>query len=242
MGFKVKDISSSAIMAYVRLVHGPVPLWRAMANELAMLLFGQIPGMLGIALRRIFYPFMFASCGKGVVFGQNLSIRHPGKIRLGDRVILDDYVQLDAKGESNRGITIGNGAFIGRGSKIYCKNGDITLEDRVNVSSLCTIYSNNSLLVGTGTMIGAYSYILSGGEYDMGDPAPFADQCGMGTKGPLAIGRDCWIGARATILDGAQSIGERSVIAASALVNRPVAPKSLVGGVPARELKPKKNA
>ncbi len=240
MGSKVKDIrkgGGSALKKYRQVTHGNVSFWRFFRTELAILLFGNVPGAFGFALRKIFYPSLFRKCGKKVVFGKGLSFRHMNKITLGDGVILDDYVMLDAKGEDNNGITLADGVFVGRNTKIYCKNGDIELAEKANLSSNCTLYSNNSLKIGKGCMIGAYTYILNGGEYDWSDPTPYAEQSGMGTKGPLTIGDDCWLGARVTILDGSGTIGDRALIAACALVNKPVAAHTLVGGVPAKLLK-----
>ena len=238
MAVKVKDMNKGggAWGKYRAAVHGDVALWRVLRNELVTLMFGFIPGALGLALRRLFYPCMFKSCGRKVVFGYGITLRHACKITLGDGVILDDFSMLDAKGDGNKGIVLGNGVFVGRGTKIYCKGGDITLADRVNVSSQCTIYSGNRLEIGAGCMIGAYAYILSAGEYDWRDPTPYAEQNGNCTKGPLSIGADCWIGTRATILDSARSIGERALVAACALVNRPVPPRTAVAGIPAKAL------
>ena len=233
---KFKDNRGGGFGKYRALVHGDVALWRVIRNELFSLLFGYVPGPLGIALRKIFYPCMFRHCGRKVVFGYGLTFRHAHKISLGDGCFLDDFSMLDAKGASNNGITLGAGVFVGRGTKIYCKNGDITLGDKTNISSFCTLYSNNALRIGAGCMIGAYSYILSGGEYDWRDPTPYCEQDGMCTKGPLTIGDDCWIGTRVTILDGAQSVGDRALVAACALVNKPVAARTIVGGVPAKVL------
>jgi serine acetyltransferase len=53
--------------------------------------------------------------------------------------------------------------------------------------------------------------------------------------GPVVVGRDVVIGANCTILPGVV-IGDRAVVAAHSLVNRDVAPGTLVGGVPARVL------
>ncbi|MBU0677907.1 MAG: hypothetical protein KJ626_07290 [Verrucomicrobia bacterium] len=58
----------------------------------------------------------------------------------------------------------------------------------------------------------------------------------MGTRGPLTIGTDCWIGARVTILDAAD-VGDRCVIGAGAVVNRPLPSHSVAAGVPARVIK-----
>ena len=233
---KFKDNRGGGFSKYRALTHGGISLWRVIRNELVTLLFGYVPGPLGLALRKVFYPCMFRHCGRKVVFGYGLTFRHAHKISLGDNCFLDDFSMLDAKGEANTGITLGDGVFIGRGTKIYCKNGDIELGARTNVSSFCTLYSNNALTIGAGCMIGAYTYILSGGEYDWRDPTPYAEQSGMCTKGPLTIGDDCWIGTRVTILDGAQSVGDRALVAACALVNKPVPARTIVGGVPAKVL------
>ena len=45
-------------------------------------------------------------------------------------MVIDDNCLLDAKGETNRGIRIGSGVFIGRNTILSCKNGDIELARR----------------------------------------------------------------------------------------------------------------
>jgi acetyltransferase-like isoleucine patch superfamily enzyme len=51
----------------------------------------------------------------------------------------------------------------------------------------------------------------------------------------IHIGRDVWIGAHATILDGVR-IGDEAVIAAGAVVTKDVLARTVVGGVPARQI------
>ncbi|MFN8354019.1 MAG: sugar O-acetyltransferase [Spirosomataceae bacterium] len=52
----------------------------------------------------------------------------------------------------------------------------------------------------------------------------------------VTIQRNAWIGANATILPG-MTIGENSIVAAGAVVTRDVPPNTIVGGVPAKEIK-----
>ena len=96
-----------------------------------VLLSQHVPGALGLALRKWLYPTLLGACGRNVIFGQNVVLRHPHKIRIGDNVMIDDQCLLDAKGTANAGITIGSGVFVGRNTILSCKNGDIVLgEDR----------------------------------------------------------------------------------------------------------------
>jgi len=52
----------------------------------------------------------------------------------------------------------------------------------------------------------------------------------------IVIKRNAWIGAGATILPGV-TIGENSIVAAGAVVNRDVSDNSVVGGIPAKFIK-----
>ncbi len=165
--------------------------------------------------------------------GKSVTFRYPKKIRLRKNVIIDDNCVIDAKGEDNEGITIGNNVFIGRNSIIYCKNGNINIKDGVNISANCTLFSSNQLTMEANSVVGAYSYLLSGGEYDYEDrTTKFVDQTGMETKGELVIGNNCWLGARVTVIDAA-CIGDHCVIGAGSVVTRPIPSNSLAFGVPA---------
>ncbi|MGA0368013.1 MAG: acyltransferase [Kiritimatiellia bacterium] len=234
-GYKIKEDGGGAFAKYRKYYYGDQSLGRLILSELLSFLIGSMPGAAGLFLRMKLYPRLFGSCGRKVVFGRNLTLRHAHKIFLGDQVVIDDNVVLDAKGESNQGIRIGDGVYIGRNSIVYCKGGDLELGKRVNISSNCQIFSSNQLRIGDGTMIGAYSYLLSGGEYDRHSGVPYADQSGMETQGPLQIGANCWLGARVTVLDAA-SVGDHCVLAAGAVVTQSFPDHSLLGGVPARLL------
>lgn len=56
------------------------------------------------------------------------------------------------------------------------------------------------------------------------------------TKGNTVIGNDVWIGYNATIMPGVK-IGDGAIIATKAVVTKDVAPYSIVGGNPAKEIK-----
>ncbi len=236
---KVKDTinNQSAFAAYRTLMYGKSSLGFVIWAEILQFFLSGMAGAAGILLRSKLYKPLFGSVDGKLIIGRNVVLRHPHKIKLGKQVVLDDNSMVDAKGENNNGIVMGDGVFIGRGSIVYCKNGNITLGDSVSISSSCTLFSSNELNVGDGTLIGAYSYLLSGGEYDISSELPFIDQDGMQTNGPLTVGANCWLGTRVTVLDAASNIGDHCVIGAGAVVTKPLPQNSMAMGVPARVIK-----
>src|SRR5512138_1548597 len=86
----------SLVSKYRALFVGAGGLGRLLRFELVNLFFSWIPGALGLWARKTFYPPLFGEVGRGVVFGRNVTFRHPHKIRLGADCFIDDNVVLDA--------------------------------------------------------------------------------------------------------------------------------------------------
>jgi acetyltransferase-like isoleucine patch superfamily enzyme len=225
------DRRTSPREKYAQLVVGR-PGWSALIkHELITLASQGVPGALGLALRQAMYPSLLGACGRGVVFGQNVVLRHPAKIRIGDDVVIDDNCLLDAKGTTNDGITIGNGVFVGRNTILSCKNGNIRIGDGANIGFNCELFSASEVRIGRDTLIAAYAYVI-GGDHDFSDPsAPVLVQ--VRRSSGVAIGDGAWLGAGAKILDGV-TIGDRAVIGAGAVVRDPVPDGAIAVGVPAR--------
>jgi acetyltransferase-like isoleucine patch superfamily enzyme len=182
-------------------------------------------------LRKAFYPLLLGSCGSNVIFGQNVVVRHPHKIHIGSNVVVDDNCLLDAKGESNQGIRIGNGVFIGRNSILSCKNGDIELADGANIGFNCELFSASRVRIGPSVLMAAYAYVI-GGDHDFSDPTrTVLDQ--TRTSVGVDIGGGAWIGAGAKILDGV-AIGDHAIIGAGAVVREAVPARAVAVGIPAR--------
>ena len=221
----------SAREKYASLVVGR-PGWGALIHhELVTLMSQHVPGALGLALRKTLYPSLLGRCGRNVVFGQNVVLRHPHKIHIGDNVVVDDNCLLDAKGDSNRGIAIGSGVFIGRNTILSCKNGDIDLEDGVNIGFNCEVFSASRVRIGRDTLLAAYCYVI-GGDHDFSDPGRAVLEQGRRSAG-VDIGEGAWLGAGAKVLDGV-TIGNRAIVGAAALVREAVPEGAIAVGIPAR--------
>jgi acetyltransferase-like isoleucine patch superfamily enzyme len=221
----------SARQKYASLVVGKPDFGSLLRYELVVTLSQSCPGALGLALRRALYPRLLGSCGRNAVFGQNVVLRHPHKIHLGDNVLIDDNCLIDAKGESNAGIRIGNGVFIGRNTILSCKNGDIELADRANIGFNCEIFSASRVRIGAGVLMAAYGYVI-GGDHDFSDPSiSVLDQTRVSAG--VTIGDGVWMGAGAKVLDGV-TIGSHAVIGAAAVVREDVPARAVAVGIPAR--------
>ncbi|HET7219092.1 MAG TPA: acyltransferase [Vicinamibacterales bacterium] len=225
------DERSSARDKYSRLVVGRPGLAALVKHEAVVMCSQHVPGALGFALRKMLYPALLGACGRGVIFGQNVVLRHPHKIRIGNNVVIDDNCLLDAKGDSNRGITIGSGVFVGRNSILSCKNGDIDLEDGVNVGFNCELFSASRVRVGKDTLLAAYCYVI-GGDHEIGQASTAVGAQPRKSQG-VTVGAGAWLGAGAKVLDGV-SIGDSAVVGAGAVVREDIAARAIAVGVPAR--------
>lgn len=225
------DRRQSARAKYAALVVGRPGLGALLKHEVVTLAAQWVPGALGFALRKMLYPALLGACGRNVIFGQNVVLRHPNKIRIGDNVVVDDHCLLDAKGDTNRGITIGNGVFIGRNTILSCKNGDIVLDDGVNIGFNCEVFSASLVQIGRDALLAAYCYLI-GGDHDFGDATESVLAQSRRSSG-VTVGAGAWLGAGAKVLDGV-TIGERAIVGAGAVVRRSVPDAAVAVGVPAR--------
>ena len=233
---KLIDDKKSSSHKYSALIIGKKGFFPLIKYELIVLLFSRIPGALGFFFRKIFYPRLFDRVGNGVVFGRNLTLRHPHKIRIGSHTILDDNVVLDAKGESNEGIRIGDNVYIGRTTILSCKEGSIYLDDYCNLSANCSLLSETEIKLGKYCFLAGNCYLVAGGNHsydDVSTPIMFQPSY---SKGGIQVGDDIWMGAGTIVLDGV-SIGQGSVVGAGSVVTHSLSEYSISVGAPAKKIK-----
>ena len=222
---------TSSRAKYAKLVVGRPGLGALLKYEIVVMFAQSWPGAVGLVIRKALYPLLLGSCGRNVVFGQHVVLRHPHKVHIGSHVVIDDNCLIDAKGDSNRGIRIGDGVFVGRNTILSCKNGDIELADEANLGFNCEVFSASRVTIGKSVLMAAYSYVI-GGDHDFSDPSkPVLDQ--TRTSAGVAIGDGVWMGAGAKILDGV-TIGDGAVIGAGAVVRENVPASAIAVGIPAR--------
>jgi len=106
--------------------------------------------------------------------------------------------------------------------------------DQLIIGKFCMIASDVSFIMNGGNHasagISAYPFAIFGGDW-----AGAMEGKSYPSKGNTVIGNDVWIGYRATIMPGV-SIGDGAIIGTQAVVTKDVAPYTIVGGNPAKEI------
>jgi acetyltransferase-like isoleucine patch superfamily enzyme len=226
----------SLFAKYTELFIGEKGLWKLLRFELIQLFFSWVPGALGLVVRKVFYPCLFQSVGKGTVFGRNITLRHPHKISLGANCFIDDNAVLDAKGERNRGLELGENVYVGRNSILSCKEGSIFIGDYCNISANCSLLSETEIKLGQYCFLAGHCYLVAGGNHSFEDiTTPIMFQPSF-SKGGILIADDVWLGAGVIVLDGV-TIGKGSVVGAGSVVTQPLPEYSIAVGSPAQKIK-----
>jgi acetyltransferase-like isoleucine patch superfamily enzyme len=198
---------------------------------------GWIPTIIGIGLRGLLYKLILRMDGFAAI-ENNVRIRFANYIKLGHGVYLDQGTYLHA---CPRGIEIGDNTIVMHGAILHVYN----FRD----------LPHSGIKIGRDSLIGEYTVIRGQGGVQIGDRVytspftqiiavnhifadpdrPFIEQ-GITAEG-IIIEDDVWLGSGAIVTDGVR-IGKGAVIAAGAVVTEDVPPHTVVGGVPAKIIKP----
>jgi len=233
---KIIDEKKSSMHKYSSIVIGEKGFFYLIKYELITFFFSWVPGALGLFVRKLFYPCLFRKVGRGVVFGRNLTLRQPHKISIGDHTVIDDNVVLDAKGNKDEKICLGENIYVGRNTIISCKGGSIYLGDYCNISSNCTLLSESKIVIGKYCFVAGHCYLVAGGNHSFDDiTTPIMFQPSI-SKGGIQIEDDVWLGAGAIVLDGV-SLKKGCIVGAASVVTKSFKEYSVILGYPAWKIK-----
>ena len=228
----------SALDRYQKVIVGRPGLGRLVYFELCSWM-GPIPGAAGVLLRRLFWPRLFGSCGRGVLFGANVALRHPHRIVVGDRVVIGEGCVLDARNDGAEvALTIGEDSILGNNVMVSCKNGRASIGARCGVGTQTVIHAvaEADTDLGNDLIIGPRCYIAGGGNYNIDRlDVPMAQQ-GLRAGESTRLEDDIWLGAGVIVLPGV-TVGRGSVAAAGAVLRESVPERSICAGVPARVIR-----
>ena len=182
---------------------------------------------------------VFRRLNARIFIGKKAEILCPSKISTGRFIKFASGCYVDAL--SRDGIRLGNNFSLGRGASIECTGSLATLGigfsagNNVGIGSFSFLGCAGGISIGDDTILGNFVSMHSENHNFERLDIPIRLQ-GVTQQG-IHIGKNCWIGAKATILDGAR-IGDHTVIAAGAVVTAgEYEGNAVYGGIPARKLK-----
>ncbi len=158
----------------------------------------------------------------------------------------DVYIENSINLVGGKAISIGAGTYIGKRTilaahhmvntqifhpviQIGC---NVNIGQDSNISIINGLYISNGVRMGRKIMLNDNSH----GDFVSKDLRLRPNLRPLCSKGPIIIEENVWIGEMVCILGGVH-IGKAAVIAAGAVVTKDVPAYTLVGGVPAREIK-----
>lgn len=106
--------------------------------------------------------------------------------------------------------------------------------DKLIIGKFCSIASDVKFIMNGGNhrtdWFTNYPFPIFGNGWETAMPDEWPN------KGDTVIGNDVWIGYGATLMPGVQ-VGDGAIIASQSIVTKSVAPYSVVGGNPAKEIR-----
>jgi len=150
--------------------------------------------------------------------------------RLGDGCILD----FDGDGNTFGGtIQLGRRVTISHMAVLSPYGGAINIGNDVFIGPQALIYGHGGVDIGNDVLIAGHTKIIAA-NHNYSDASLLIKEQGESRLG-IRIENDVWIGAGVSILDGV-SIKTGTVVAAGAVVTKSVGPRTVVGGIPAKQL------
>jgi acetyltransferase-like isoleucine patch superfamily enzyme len=171
--------------------------------------------------------------------GRRVRIRAKSHLHLGPAVTLGHGSVIDAM--STDGVWLGRNTSIGQNTRIECTGSLRTIGkglragENVGLGTDCLYGCAGGIEIGDNTIVG--NFVTFHAENHLIDDLETPIRLQGVSHSGITVGTDCWIGAKATVLDGAR-IGDQCVIAAgSVVIAGAYAPRGIYGGVPAKLLR-----
>jgi acetyltransferase-like isoleucine patch superfamily enzyme len=174
----------------------------------------------------------------GIRFGLGRGVRLlcPTYFEAADDVLIRDYSYLHCQSEG--GVWFGRHTIASQNFWLSCAGvGFFKLGEYTYIGPNAVMGASGGITIGCHVRIGP-NLTITAENHRFDDPSLRIDQQGVTRQG-VVIEDDCWIGGRATILDGVR-IGCGSVVGAGAVVCESIPPFSVVVGVPARVIRERK--
>jgi acetyltransferase-like isoleucine patch superfamily enzyme len=146
------------------------------------------------------------------VQGNVLEALDDGRLQIGRGTLLEPMCWITIADEGR--VEIGEGCFLNIGTMVAAQHG-VTIGDHVMFANGC---------------------FVADASHRFDDPTRPVTWQGFESKGPTAIGSNCWFGVNCVVTTGV-TIGDRCVIGANSVVTKDVPPGTIAAGVPAKVIR-----
>jgi len=175
---------------------------------------------------------------EGLFFrGRRVTFKHSNYFKSGRNLIIGDFSLIDSL--SKDGVVLGDNVTIERMSTIICtavirnKGIGISIGNNTGINQGAYIGGQGGVSIGDYVIIGPGVKIFSEDHQFSGED--YIKNQGE-KREKVIIGNNCWIGSNVTILAGVK-LGEKTIVAAGAVVNNSFSGNCIIGGVPAKVIK-----
>jgi len=131
-------------------------------------------------------------------------------------------------------VRFGRWVWIGHGTKIRCHEGEVSIGAKTVLGQECTISAYQHVSIGEQCIV-ADRVMLIDFDHNVAEVERPIRVQGI-YKRDVRVGNNVWIGYGAQILRGV-SVGDNSIIGASAVVTKDVPANAVVAGSPARVIR-----
>ena len=154
-------------------------------------------------------------------------------IKFVDRIIM--LIRVRRFGKHGKNVRIKKSAYINKWENVF-------VGDNVNLNNSMLLSTKARIMIGDHVIFGPNVVIITG-NHRVDIVGKYVDQITDSEKRDIddqdvIIEGDNWIGANVTILKGVV-VGRGAIIAAGAVVTKNVEKYTIVGGVPAKPIKPR---
>lgn len=150
--------------------------------------------------------------GKRVRLAGRPKIRNRGVMLVGDRVRVDSvFARVELATELGGRLEVGDRVFINVG---------------------CSVAATELVQIGAGSLLGPHCILIDNAFHHVEPELRLVRP----PSAPIILEENVWLCARTIVLPGVR-IGAGACVAAGSVVTKDVAPRTLVGGVPARVIR-----